>query len=822
MNVSLEGTRAPSTAAAATVEQRPVPSEVDRWTAQAMRLQRSGRAQQAEALYLRVLEREPRRIPVLINLSTLLRAAGRNAEARELAGRATAADPKNAGAYFALGAALRQLRRDQEAMDAYEKAVELDPAMARAWVNLAVSAERLDRNRSIEAQRRVLEIDPDNLVILNMQLKFKLQECDFDECERLTARVLDLFDQQCDKIAEWRILANLAYRALFIPVPPALLRKVTDRIDLLHRKMLAEVAPLQPLAPPDPAAAGRRLKLGYMTPNFSDHPVGHVTLQLFPAHDRERFEVHAFATQTRRGGDATYNKLHRHGVDFYHDLSGLPHREMARRIRTLGIDILVDIDGYMETASTAIMVFRPAPVQIYWMGHAGGLGLSFVDYLLADAIVIPHGEEHLYREQIVRLPECYHVASPAPIAEPGPSRADCGLPADAFVFCAFNNPEKFNRPAFDAWMKILAAVPGSVLWISKIKDVPQQIETLRRQATERGVDGGRLVFADRLPDKADHYARHRHIGLFLDTLTLNASTTALDTLWAGVPLLAVRGDRFSNRISTTMLTWIGMADMVVDDLDAYVARAIHLATHPEELAALADRVKRNRETTVLFDVPRFARHIEAAYTEMWQRYCRGEAPKAFDVPANASGSPVTKEPRTMSDETWLQLNIGGSEPRAGWKILAEKAGPNVDLVADPRTLAELADNSVDAIYAAWYYQRLSFREELTKALAAAYRVLKPGGTLKIAVPDFQQLCSLMVNATVPKKEKFSLMALMYGDQTAPERHNQIGLTAEFAAAFLSRAGFKQAKRVPSFGLFNDMSAAKRFGHVVSLNIEATK
>lgn len=822
MSLAVEGTRAPSTAVAAPAGPAPAGSEVDRWAAQAMRLQRAGRAAEAEALYLRVLEREPRRVSVLVNLSTILRAAGRSPEAREMAERATAADPRNASAFFALGAALRQLRRDKEAMDAYEKAVEIDPAMARAWVNLAVSAERLNRDRAVEAQQRVLETDPDNLVILNMQLKFKLQECDFDECERLTRRVLDLFDRECDKITEWRILANLAYRALFIPVPSALLLRVTDRIDLLHRKMLAEMGPLQPLPPPDPTAAGRRIKLAYMTPNFSDHPVGHVTLQLFPAHDRERFEVHAFATQVRRGGDATYNKLHRHGVDFYHDLSGLPHREMARRIRTLGIDILVDIDGYMETASTAIMAFRPAPVQIYWMGHAGGLGLSFVDYLLADSIVIPPGEEHLYREQIVRMPECYHVASPAPIADPGPSRADCGLPPDAFVFCAFNNPEKFNRTAFDAWMKILAAVPGSVLWISKVKDAPQQMETLRRQAVQRGVDGDRLVFADRLPEKADHYARHRHIGLFLDTLTLNASTTALDTLWAGVPLLTVKGDRFSNRIATTMLTWIGMADMVVDDMDAYVARAIHLATHPEELAALAERLRANRETTVLFDVPRFARHLEAAYTQMWQRHCRGDVPQAFNVPALPAGSPATKERPTMSEETRLQLNIGGGEPRAGWKILAEKAGSNVDVVADPRTLAEFADNSVDAIYAAWFYQRLSFREELPAALAAAYRVLKPGGSLRIAVPDFLQLCSLMVNATVPKKEKFSLMALMYGDQTSPERHNQIGLTAEFAAAFLTRAGFKHAKRVPSFGLFNDMSAAKRFGHVISLNIEATK
>lgn len=260
MSLALEGTRAPSTAAAAPARPVSAGSEVDRWLAQAIRLQNTGRAGEAEALYLRVIEREPQRTTALVNLSTVLRGAGRSPQSREMAERAIAADPRNAAAYFALGAALRQLRRDKEAMAAYEKAVEIDPTMARAWVNLAVSAERLDRNRSVQAQERVLETDPDNLVILNMQLKFKLQECDFDECERLTKRVLDLFDRQCDKIAEWRIFANLAYRALFIPVPSALLLRVTDRIDLLHKKMLAEMGPLRPLPPPDPAAAGRRIK----------------------------------------------------------------------------------------------------------------------------------------------------------------------------------------------------------------------------------------------------------------------------------------------------------------------------------------------------------------------------------------------------------------------------------------------------------------------------------------------------------------------------------------------------------------------------------
>ena len=470
-----------------------------------------------------------------------------------------------------------------------------------------------------------------------------------------------------------------------------------------------------------------------MTPNFTDHPVGHVTLKLFPLHDRERFEVHAISTQGRRGGDPNYNKRHRHGVDFYHEFGDLPYVDMARRIRNLGIDILIDLDGYMETASTAVMVYRPCPIQIYWLGHAGGLGLSFVDYLIADDIVIPEGEENLYRETIARMPECYHVASPAPVAETPPSRAECGLPEDAFVFCAFNNPEKFNRPAFDAWMKIMAAVPNSVLWASKVKGVPEQMDTLRRQAEERGVSGDRLVFCDRLPSKADHYARHQHIGLFLDTLTLNASTTALDALWAGTPLLAVRGDRFSNRISNSMLHWMGMGDMVMRDRELCGAR--HPSGDPSRGAGRHPRADpgQSRDDAA---VPGRALHRSSGaglYEDLGALLPRRSRPRL------RPGSPAARDGVRAPRRNRRRGGAPASGRRRGARGLeAGRAAPgeNVDVVDDPRTLDAFADASVDTIYAAWFYQRLSLREELPKALAAAARVLKPGGTLRIAVPDF--------------------------------------------------------------------------------------
>ncbi len=790
---------------------------------QAFELHRAGRLREAEPLYRRALEREPGRAVALLNFSVLLRTMGRLGEAHAMADRAVAADPKDAMGHFTLGASLRLLRRDKQACGAYEKALELDPNLTRAWVNLAVASERVDRSRSIAALEKALASEPDNLVALNMRLKFSLQECDFEATAAVNERLRRLVTKNLASLTDWRILANVAYRALFVPMPQAALRAVTDRIDALQRLSLEAIGRLPALLPPEPSATKRRLRIGYMTPNFSDHPVGHVTLRLFPAHDRTRFEVHAFATLGRRGGDPTYNKRHRQGVDFYHDMGELPPFEIARRIRNLGIDILVDLDGYMETASTAVMTFRPAPLLVYWLGHAGGLGLSFVDYLIADRVVIPPGEERLYRESIIRLPECYHVASPAPVAEATPGRTVSGLPETGVVFGAFNNPEKIDRRIFAAWMKILAGVPGSVLWLSRLRDVTGQIGSLRRHAAAHGIEPARLVFAERLAQKADHLARHRHIDLFLDTITLNASTTALDALWAGVPLLTVRGDCFANRISSTMLEGVGLADMIVQDLDAYVARAIHLASHREELAAIGARLRQNRERMPLFDIARFARHLEAGYEAIWARHCRGEVPANIDVPARPrTAPPPVAEGRSVSPTAAVRLLIGATEAKEGWRRVAADAGPGVDSLCDPRTLGAFAEGSVDAIYALWFYQRLGFREELPAALAAAARVLKPGGTLRLAVPDFEALCSLMVNPAVPKAERFPLMAIVFGDQSTPDRQNRAGLTAEFLGAFLKRAGFRAARRVASFDLFDDLSNAKRYGRAISLNIEATK
>jgi predicted O-linked N-acetylglucosamine transferase (SPINDLY family) len=266
-----------------------------------------------------------------------------------------------------------------------------------------------------------------------------------------------------------------------------------------------------------------------------------------------------------------------------------------------------------------IFSYRVAPLQLYWLGHGGGLGLSFIDYVIADAVVIPFGEEHRYKEKILRLPEVYHSTDTPPIADHEMQRVDHGLAENAFVYCVFNTPKKIDKRVFDAWMNILRHVPGSQLWLSRLKEPDLLVNNLRQEAEKRGINSRRLVFAPRIENKSDHLARHRLADLFLDTFTYNASTTAIDALWAGLPILTCPGSTFYSRICSSLLRSVGLADMICDSVQTYEDRAVYLATERNALAEVRERLARNRMSHPLFDIKRFVRHLEAGYREIWER-----------------------------------------------------------------------------------------------------------------------------------------------------------------------------------------------------------
>jgi len=593
---------------------------------------RLGNLDEAVRLIEKGLVLDPKDISLVISLARTLSISGRYREAVETYQKAIAASPDSASLHYNLGNLVRRVSGDAAATPHYARAVELDPNHVNAWINLGITHRRDNPETALEYFRKAVALEPDSLTALYGALSLEQRYCDFDAREVSHAATLKALEGDACRSLTWQTAANWIYESLFAPLPWPAIHTLQRHISKLIDEEVRAQSSL-PEQTTSAVASNRRLRIGYLSPSFGSHPVGHVTLSLFPAHDRDRFEVHAFSTRPGGSDGSEAAIRHRAAFDAFHEIGNRHARDAAAYIRSQGIDILIDLDGYMDNTSPPILAFRPAPVQVFWLGHGGGLGLPFVDYLIADAIVLPTDEDQHYREAIVRLPEIYHCTDRPPIAEDCPPRAHWGLPDDATVYCVFNNPDKIDRQAFDCWMRILKGVEGSVLWFSPFRQNSNTLlANLQRYAEMQGVDPEKLVLSERVPDKSIHLARIRHADLMLDTFTLNASSTALDSLWAGLPLLAMQGDRFSNRISNSMLHAICMGDMVCADLEKYERRAIELGRNPSARSELRNRLHDNRDTTPLFNVERFTRHLERAYETMWARHRDGQPPAAFDVP----------------------------------------------------------------------------------------------------------------------------------------------------------------------------------------------
>ncbi|MGH8687583.1 MAG: tetratricopeptide repeat protein, partial [Burkholderiales bacterium] len=370
-----------------------------------------------------------------------------------------------------------------------------------------------------------------------------------------------------------------------------------------------------------------RVRLAYLSSDFYEHATAYLMTRLFERHDRDRFEVLAVSF----GPDDASPMRARltRAFDRFVDIRDLDDAEAARALRALEIDIAVDLKGYTAGARPRLLADRPAQVQVSYMGFPGTMGAAHIDYLLADRWVIPPEARAFYSEQPVYLPDSYWVNDETTaVAERTPSRAEAGLPNDAFVFCCFNNTYKLTPAFFDVWMRLLARVPGSVLWL--LEPTAFAVRNLRGTAAAHGVDPARIVFAPRLA-RAEHLARQRLADLFLDTLPVNAHTTTTDALWVGLPVLTCLGSTFVGRVAASMLHAIGLPELVTRDVADYERRALAYASDPAALAVVRAKLARHRLTHPLFDSALSCRHFEAAYLRMWEMHLRGEAPRAFSV-----------------------------------------------------------------------------------------------------------------------------------------------------------------------------------------------
>ena len=371
----------------------------------------------------------------------------------------------------------------------------------------------------------------------------------------------------------------------------------------------------EPALPHAAKPAGGRIRVGYFSADFHQHATTSLIAEMIERHDRSGFEIFGFSfgPDVR---DAMRERLSA-GFDRFIDVRTNPGRDIARLSRELGIDIAVDLKGFTENERTDIFAHRAAPIQVNYLGYPGTMGADFMDYLIADPTLIPEDKQVAYQEKIVYLPHSYQVNDRQRRIDPAVrSREDLGLPATGIVFCCFHNVYKITPRTFERWLRIAEQVDGSVLWL--LGDRQTSVRNLRREASARGVDPARLVFAPTLP-QAEHLARQRAADLFLDAAPCNAHTTASDALWVGLPVLTLAGESFTARVAASLLNAIGMPELITSTPEEYEALAVDIATHPGLLRRLRDKLESNRLTTPLFDTEKFTRHLEDAYRQMHRR-----------------------------------------------------------------------------------------------------------------------------------------------------------------------------------------------------------
>jgi predicted O-linked N-acetylglucosamine transferase (SPINDLY family) len=375
-----------------------------------------------------------------------------------------------------------------------------------------------------------------------------------------------------------------------------------------------------------------KIRVGYVSADFNRHPIAHLTAELFELHDKTRFELSAYSIGPDDKSDIRQRLIN--SFDNFVACENRSDAEVAHAIADAEIDILIDLNGFTKGARTNIFAYRPAPIQVNYLGYPGTMQASYIDYIIGDKTIFSFSDGAAYSEKLVSLPHCFQPNDRKRlIADAAFKRQDFELPADRIVFCCFNRSYKILPEMFGCWMRILKGVEGSVLWLSAENETA--IANLKKEAQVRGVDPTRLVFARRMEQLPEHLARHRLADLFLDTLPYNAHTTASDALWTGLPVLTKLGNTFAGRVAASLLDAIGLPDLITHSREEYEALAIELALNREKLQAIREKLERNRLTTPLFDTALYTKHLEAAYKAMYQRHQTGLPPDHIDVQSSA-------------------------------------------------------------------------------------------------------------------------------------------------------------------------------------------
>lgn len=636
-----------------------------------------GRNAEALALIEGALQANPRDANALANHGNVLKAMDRPGDALASYDKALAADPGNLVAWHNRGAVLHQLQRYPEALASYDKALALRPDHAQSLTYRGNTLRHLKQSlAALASYDRALALNSGDAVALNNRGNALFDLKRFEEALEsyaraaaispgyavaqyncgnaaqslgLFAKALEYFEavlsrdpahlhalggaanavlKSCDWAKVPWIQEEIEKRAGQSVIPPfvvlgydcdaAIQRQCASTF--IHDRMRLRPAPLWQGSP----YRHDRIRIAYLSCDFRQHPVSYQAVELFEKHDRARFDVTGISLANDDHSDIRARIVG--SFDQFHDASAVSDLEVAALLRRLEIDIAVDLSGLTQDARPEILGHRPAPVQVNYLGYSGTMGADYMDYIIADDIAVPFDQRPFFAEKIVHLPDCFMINSAKFAAPSGLTRKDAGLPEGRFVFCCFNNCWKITAPVFDAWMRLLQAVPGSILWL---KEPGESVKLrLRREAGLRGVEPQRLIFAGRA--RMDNYfARYRLADLFLDTLPYNAHATASDALSMGLPLITTLGHTFASRIAASLLHAAGLPELATLSLKDYEALALRLADDAGLLQSCRTRLEKNHLTRPLFDSGLFTRRIEAAFEAMWQAAESGKGPQSF-------------------------------------------------------------------------------------------------------------------------------------------------------------------------------------------------
>ena len=554
----------------------------------------------AERSYRAALALVPAHRQALGNLVHVLCRAGRYREAGEAADRYVRKHADGPAEFWIDCGIARHARGDLDgAAQAFRNALRQAPKDATALSNLGTvlidSGDYVDARRALAA---AVAATPGDLHALSL-----LAHCDahlgrFDDLARAHATIVSRLASDSD-------CGINPFHALAMPLSPAALRQSA-------RHWAESIRPACALSPGIVRERGNRLRIGYVSSDLREHAVAYLATEVWERHDTARVATFAYAI-----GPSDRSPLReriRAAFGTFHACHDRTPEEVARLVRDDGIDVLVDLNGYTTFARSEIFAARPAPVQVQWLGFLGTMGAPWIDWIVTDREVTPPSMQALFDERFMYLPDCYCPSDTRrPVASDVPSRVACGLPPAGVVFCSFNNPYKLLPAVFDAWMRLLLQVPDAVLWLAPSNAAAAA--NLRREASLRGVEAHRIVFAPRVPP-AQHRARHAHADVYLDTVPYNAGTAANDALFMGVPVVTCPGETMASRVAASQLRAIGLVDLVASDMHAYEQRALTLALDADEREAVKARLAQNRHTHPLFDMARFTEALETAFTNV--------------------------------------------------------------------------------------------------------------------------------------------------------------------------------------------------------------